>query len=380
MRRVSHILRSSRFRNWIWDGMRPETSRKIWRWLGASFLASAALAFLNSRMADVSLDANSMSQAMLEQKLLSVAGVDSQGNKVPWISDILVHPVRTVVSGTESSRVQMISFKCYCAPDAQRPEGGAEAFVSIVEYPYEPRPSRRAMELQSYPGATKYIAREDDTIDTVEKKFYRGDSTAGRRAIVNANPSLAKSPDQASSGLAPLHAYWIPWNPAFPHSFEDFIEEVNVALRADSANSAGPLRYHYAWWETPLCASLIRGTITLSAILLSIPIFMAFLRQIISGIRGRKPVGRPALTVDNIVGTEQASIRDWAEACTKDSDLAAKAHETPSPKSIQAAPIQALRRGSEIQIPASPVDAISVKQYHGEYYPVEEVTKSEDLK
>jgi hypothetical protein len=223
---------------------------KWWHWIIISLVLGAALGYVNSNAGTPAPVHSSMTQIVFEEKLLSTAR-DASGNKIPWISSVVIHPVTDLASGPVATTGQLVTFSCYNEPSGANKSGSTDSYSIMVPCPYEPRARINALGPTSYPGMTKFMARGGDTLDSVMKRFYGKASPQGEHAIIGANEVFRHASKLSEVVFLPFRVYWIPWNPAENHTFSDFLSEVNKNLAANSKMYAGTIGSRYAWWETP---------------------------------------------------------------------------------------------------------------------------------
>src|ERR1700686_145606 len=109
---------------------------KWWHWIIISLVLGAALGYVNSNGGVPPPIHSTSTQIEVEEKLLTTAR-DASGNRVPWISDVVVHPVMELGDGPDGARAQLVTFSCYNEPSGANKSGSTDSYSIMMPCPYE---------------------------------------------------------------------------------------------------------------------------------------------------------------------------------------------------------------------------------------------------
>jgi hypothetical protein len=349
---------------------------KWWHWIVISLVLGAVLGYVNSNGGTAAPVHRSMTQITLEEKLLSTAR-DASGERIPWVSNVVIHPVMAMGPGPDAEKVQLVTFNCYTEPNASERSGSTDSYSVLLPCPYEPRPVIGALGPQTYPAMTKYMARAGDTLDSVMKHFYGSATAAGQHAIVYGNEVFRTASRASDVSFRPFRVYWIPWNPAQNHEFGDFLAEVNKHNAGNPRAYAGEIGSHYAWWETQnnVYPIAIGGSFLVVGL-----IWPAFLSVMVKGGLGKKRAREPERKYQ--IGPEPVPVKAGVTAgdMQKLRDLEAsltaslKSGDAPAAVAASAEPEEKLvikKLDGTAEPVATPVVEEEEKDFSGgEFYPV----------
>jgi phage tail protein X len=360
---------------------------KWWHWTALSLVLGALLAYLNSGGADTSVSHGSVSPVVFETGLISKPWVDpnNASHRVPFMSDFVVHPVEALLSNGQRINRQLVSYSAFMAPNPGHPSGttSTEYYWAIIPYEPTPRWNRDNRQHSSYPAASAYIGKKGDTLGDLAARFYKKDTIAGVRAIINANPSLrdAKGPDDIK--IKAGRAYWIPWNPADGHTVSDFLVATDNFNKQQQGASAIPISFHYCWWESSKYGGEIWmiGTFLLVGV-----IWPALLGVMIRGglgsmtpeeydlsrfKGGRDPATMPKPSTAAVTQSDMDRLRELEESMAANLNAGATAAPASTEeKPEQAAPAVAKLTGKPTDASIVPSPKEEPKEYGGEFYPV----------
>src|ERR1700683_2640325 len=196
---------------------------KWWHWIVISLLVGAALGFINANSPEPPAG-RVLEPLSFEERLLRQP-IDDRGRKVPWISDIVIHPPRRVVLAGNTEYRQMVNFRCIVLPQ-DGGTGKAEAYSMLAPYPYVPTPRAGPGMHRNYPGLTLYVAQEGDTIQSVITKKYGKFTPQLRKAFITANYFVYRKANSAAEiNIHPNQIYFLPWDVTQPHSVADFLTD-----------------------------------------------------------------------------------------------------------------------------------------------------------
>jgi hypothetical protein len=344
---------------------------KWWHWIVISLLVGAVLGFINANTPDP--PASRVLEPLNFEERLIRPPIDDNGRKIPWISDIVVHPPRPVVFAGSTEYRQMVNFRCIILP-GNGGTGRAEPCSMCAPYPYVPNPRGGPGMHPRYPGLTLYRGQEGDTIQSVLTKQYGQSTPQLRKAFVTANFSLFRNATSAAEmTIRPNQVYYLPWNVMQPHSIADFL--------SDAAKLGYTVSFSYRWMEIPkyVYPVWIFGSFVVIGLiwptLLRMMIGQGLGRERTQGfdLRGYKPSPTPAA-----VGAAGPTAEDQQRLVDLEANMLAslkaqQAGKAPAPAAEAAAPPQVAKL-SGAAAPAStpaPAPEPEEKSYEGEYYPVD---------
>ena len=356
---------------------------KWWQWVVVSLLLGGFLAYVNSGVADTSVDHGSVSTVVFETDLISRPWVDPKdsNNRKSWMSDIVVHPVHEVMVGGQPIKSQLVSFSQFTAPTPSHPSGEASLQYLLAPFPYEPTPRGRARRNVAYPAASLYYGKAGDTLNSLTMRFYHKDTLEGEKAIVSANQDLREAKGAGDLRIVTDKAYWIPWNPAEGHTISDFLVAADKFVHQQQGSSALPISFHYHWWESTKYGYQI--WIAGSFLIVGV-IWPTLLMVLVRGGLGRtnpdeydlsrfgkgsKSVGPVPVTVTSPSESEMQKLRDLEASMTE--SVKGFAISAPAVE-VVAEPETEIKKlsGGVLETTALPKGDEQPKAYTGEYYPV----------
>jgi hypothetical protein len=359
---------------------------KWWHWVLISLALGALLAYVNSGGADTSVNHESDSTVTFETGLLLRPWVDpnNSNHREGWFRDLVIHPVEDVPVGSRIVKMQLVSFTRLMPPDKDHPSGSTQTQYVWAPYPYEPTPrgSARANS-PGYPGASIYLGKKGDTLESLTARFYHKSTPLGIHAIIYANSSLREAHGPADIKITAGRAYWIPWDPAEGHTVSDFIVAVNQFLQKTQGANAIPISFHYRWWENSRYTyeAWMIGTFLIVGV-----IWPTLLGVMLRGGFGRltpqeydlsrfKGAPEPEMSAKPATPVVTKSDMEKLRELEKNMEETLKAGALAAPAAAAAAPaaqsvVKKLAGGPAEAAPAIPAAQEGPKEYTGEFYPV----------
>jgi hypothetical protein len=352
---------------------------KWWQWIIVSLLIGAALGFINANTVDPPAS-RVLEPLNFEERLIQPAIVD-HGQKIPWISNIVVHPPQYVPRAGKTVQRQMVEFRLIVLPQ----EGGtgkAELCSMLAPWPYIPTPHYGPRAHLHYPGTTLYRAQPGDTMQSVLTKQYGKYSSEALKAFVTCNFYIfSRATSAADIRIVPGFIYYVPWNPADGHSIGDFLREA-AKLGYDAS-------FQYRWMEIPKYVYPIwmGGSFLIIGL-----IWPMLLRMMLDQGLGRdhsqqfdlrrykSSSPKPAAAAAGPTAQEQQRLIDLEQSMLA-SLKAQQASEPAPPPAPAPAPSPVVKLAGAA--PASPQASESPereKMYEGEYYPVDRTGPDKDQK
>jgi hypothetical protein len=352
---------------------------KWWQWIVISLIVGAVLGYINSNAPDPPAG-HVLEPLNFEERLIRPA-IDDHGTKIPWISDIIVHPPRTVMLAGKTEMRQMVYFRCIVLPQ----EGGTgriEACSMLAPYPYVPMPRVGPGRHPHYPGMSNYVGQKGDTIQSVITKLYGRYTPELRAAFINANYFIySRVTSAAQFKISPNQTYYVPWDVKDGHSIADFLTEASKM----SFNAS----FQYRWMEIPKFVYPVWMGGSFLIIGLIWPALLGMMvNQGLGRDRGRGfdlsrykgTSAPPVAAASGPTAADQQRLIDLEQEMLA-SLKAQQADEPPPSAQAPEAPPQVVALSGQAAAPAKqPEQAPAEKSYQGEFYPVDRQGPRQDKK
>jgi hypothetical protein len=360
---------------------------KWWQWVLLSLGLGALLGFLNSGGANPPVEHISISPMVFETGLMQLPYVDptNPSHREPYVTNFVIHPVQEVKIAGKSKQIQLVIFSALNPHGPGHPSGSYERVSMFVPFPYEPQPRHGPSDDHpAWPAASMYYGHAGDTLQSLATRFYHKATPQGVGAIVLANESLRGAKTAADLKIVEDRAYWIPWNPADNHNFNDFLVAANTLIRSQQGANAIPVTFHYVWWESANPVHVYAMWMTGSFLLIGV-IWPTLLQVMVKGGLGRtkpdefdlsryKPSStpaaapKPAMAVTKDDMQQLQEMQDSLEASLRASG--STPGPSAAPQAQPAAPAIKVLAGSAAESAAVPQTPQEAKEYKGEFYPV----------
>jgi hypothetical protein len=353
---------------------------KWWHWIVISLIVGAVLGYVNANAPDPPAS-RVLEPLNFEERLIRPA-LDDHGRKIPWISDIVVHPPRQVMLAGKTEMRQMVYFRCIVLPQ----EGGTgriEACSMLAPYPYVPMPRAGPRQHPYYPGMSTYVGLKGDTIQSVITKLYGRFTPELRAAFINANYFIySRATSAAQFNIRPNQTYYVPWNVNDGHSIADFLS----AASKMHFNAS----YQYRWMEIPRYVYPVWMGGSFLIIGLIWPALLGMMvNQGLGRDRGRgfdlsryKGTSAPpaVAAASGPTAADQQRLIDLEEGMLASLKAQQAAEPPPSEQAPEAPPPLVALSGQAAAPASQPEQAPTEKSYQGEFYPVDRHNPRPDKK